>query len=78
LIAADIHPKGIRYGADFDHLDDMPEMEGSKPIDQDLMRTDYDTPALVFPGTWTTDMRVCIRAVAPRPATVIAFTVDQT
>ena len=77
LIAADIHPKGVRYGADFDHLDDMPEMEGSRAINQDTMRTDYDTPALVFPGTWTTDMRVCIRAVAPRPATIIALTVDQ-
>jgi hypothetical protein len=77
IIAADIHPKGVRYGADFDHLDDMPGMEGSKAIDQNAMRTDYDTPALVFPGTWTTDMRVCIRAVAPRPATIIAITVDQ-
>jgi hypothetical protein len=31
-----------------------------------------------FPGTWTTDARVCLQAQAPRPATVVAVTIDMT
>ena len=76
VILAYAHPKGLRFGSDFDHMDQMPEVEEGKVIDQDEIRTAYDTHPIEFPGEWTTDMRVCLQAQAPRPVTVLAAELD--
>jgi hypothetical protein len=76
LILADTHPRGLRFGPDFDHLDDMPSVEAGAPVDTSVVHEAYDEEAIPFPGTWTTDSRVCIQAQAPRPATVLAITTD--
>lgn len=75
LILADIHRKGLRFGPSFDYLDDMPEIENGTDV-TDEVRADYDENPIEFPGTWTTDLRVCLVAQAPRPATVLAITPD--
>jgi len=79
LIAADIHPKGLRYGSEFDSstftMNDMPEIEAGALVGPD-MRADYDEDTISFPGTWNTDTRVCLQAQAPRPVTVLAVTMD--
>lgn len=73
IVAADLHPKGIRFGPDFDHIDDMPSMEDGAPVGT-ASRVAYDENVIPFPGTWTTDARVCIVGAAPRPATVLGIT----
>lgn len=79
LIAADIHPKGLRYGPEFDSstftMNDLPEIEEGTLVGPG-MRADYDEDAFIFPGTWNTDTRVCLQAQAPRPVTVLAITMD--
>jgi hypothetical protein len=75
LIMADMHPRGIRFGADFDTLDDMPLIEDGIEIGT-ATQTDYDQNLIEFPGTWTTDLRICLKAQAPRPCTVLAVTMD--
>lgn len=74
LILADTHARGLRFGADFDHLDDMPGIESGATVSG--VREDYDEEPIQFPGTWTTDSRLCLQAQAPRPCTVIAATID--
>lgn len=77
ILAAYIHPKGVRFGADFDHLDDMPAIEQGTDVGT-AVRTTYDENLVEFPGTWDTDLRVCLQSQAPRPATILALTPDIT
>lgn len=73
LIMADVHPKGIQYGQDFDDLQDLPEIgsEG-EVLDPDAVMEDYVLEPVAFPGQWSSDARICLQAKAPRPATVLA------
>lgn len=75
LIMADLHPKGIRFGPDFDNLDDMPEIEEGAPVGPGTI-LDYDKEMIEFPGQWTTNARICLQGQAPRPCTVLAVTPD--
>ena len=76
LLLADTHAQGLKYGPDFDHLDDLPVREDGADVDDDQMWTAYDEEAFPFPGTWDTDSRVCLRATAPRPCTLLALVVE--
>ena len=76
MILADTHRRGLRFGPSFDYLDDMPMVENGALVTQEV-EADYDENLIEFPGTWTTDMRVCLLAQAPRPATVMAVTIDE-
>jgi len=72
LVLADTHAKGIRFGPDYDNLDDRPETDGWTAVDPDNIDSEYDADMIQFPSTWTTDLRVCLKAQAPRPCTVLA------
>lgn len=76
LLMAYVHAKGVRYGPTFDYLDDMPELEQGIPVSTTAVRQTYDEQEIEFPGMWTTDLRICLRAQAPRPVTVMAVAVD--
>ncbi len=81
LVLANMHPRGLRYGPYFDgqftdyYMDDMPLIEDGTEVGTD-MADDYDQNMVEFPGTWTTDARLCLQAQAPRPCTVLAVTTD--
>jgi hypothetical protein len=79
FVAADIHPRGLKFGDTLDdtgshRMDDMPAMESGAPVKG--MRAAYDENMIPFPGTWSTDVRVCLQAQSPRPATVLGITYD--
>lgn len=80
-ILADTHPRGLRIGPYFDgtytgfYMDDMPLIENGTDVGT-ATETDYDENFIEFPGTWTTDLRVCLQAQAPRPCTVLAISLD--
>jgi len=76
VILADAHPMGLQYGPDFDNLDNMPEVEQGRAIDQDTPHDSYDEQAFTFDGVWNTDSRLCLQGVAPRHCTVLAAIVD--
>lgn len=76
FIFADTHRRGVRFGPTFDYLDDMPQIEDGAPVTTEVS-SDYDQNLIEFPGTWTTDMRVCMLGAAPRPATVMSITIDE-
>jgi hypothetical protein len=72
------HAKGIQFGPGFDNLDDLPDTEDHDDVGDDTIHDQYDHEMHPFDGEWTTDARVCLKAAAPRPATVLAFTVSMT
>lgn len=73
LILKDTHAKGVKYGPDFDTMDDMPAVEDGAEVDGDYVWDHYDKDSFAFNGTWDTNSRVCLEANAPRPATVLAM-----
>jgi hypothetical protein len=76
VILADSYRKVPQYGPDFTYMDDMPLIESGAEV-PDGTTTNYDENMIEFPGNWTTDARVCLRGVAPRPCTVLAITMDE-
>jgi len=75
VLMANTHAQGLTYGPDFDHLDNLPVMESGVAIDGDDVWTAYDKEPFTFSGTWDTDSRVCLRASAPRPCTLLAIVI---
>jgi hypothetical protein len=71
LILSNTHAQGLRYGPDFDSLDDLPMVEEYALVDQDSIWEAYDKDSVEFPGEWSTDSRICLEAAAPRPCTVL-------
>jgi hypothetical protein len=74
VIMKNTHARGLEYGPDFDSLDGLPETEEGVPVDPDSIWAAYDQPAFEFDGRWDTDSRLCLRAMAPRPCTLLALT----
>jgi hypothetical protein len=72
LILSNTHAQGIRYGQDFTTMYDLPLNVGGKPISADYIWSHHDQPSIPFGGSWSTDSRMCLKATAPRPATVLA------
>lgn len=80
LILADTHAQGLRYGPDFDNLDDMPLddiplLGGDGATDEDYVWEAHDQPMVELDGAWDTDSRFVLVADAPRPANVLAAVV---
>lgn len=71
VILSNTHAQGLRYGADFDNLDDLPLVENGAEVDGDTVHTHYDEESFEFNGTWDSDSRICLEASAPRPVTVL-------
>jgi hypothetical protein len=76
LILANTHAQGLQYGPDFDTMDDLPQYERHAQVDQDSVWESYDADSIEFPGAWDTDSRICLKANAPRPCTVLAVAMD--
>ncbi|HQU17303.1 MAG TPA: hypothetical protein PLO69_14575 [Gammaproteobacteria bacterium] len=70
------HPKGLWYGPDFVNMDNLPLMYEGAAVNPNVIYATYDEVAMSFPGTWSTDARLCMKAKAPRPCTVLAVVID--
>lgn len=75
VIAQNLHALGLRYGPDFDNLDDLPPTERYGAVDPDTIWAHYDEEMFPFAGSWDTDSRLCLAASAPRPVTLLACVV---
>jgi hypothetical protein len=76
LLLADTHYQGLEIGQDFDTMDPLPAVEENTATDANTVWEAFDAPMIPIPGRWQTDARLCLRATAPRPATVIAAAID--
>lgn len=75
IIARWIHASGLQYGPSFDYMDDLPRVEDAATVDSNDMRTAYDEEMFQFPGDWSTDSRIYLKATAPKPCTLLAVVV---
>lgn len=73
MILLDTHARGVKYGPDFDSLDSLPQMEDGALVDPDSIWPKYDKASFEFSGDWSSDPLLCIRAMAPRPCTILAL-----
>lgn len=76
LCMADVHRRGVQFGKDFTHLDDLPSMEEGAAVDDNAIREAYDEPVFPFGGDWDTDSRLCLQSRAPRPCVILAATME--
>lgn len=72
LVLANTHAQGLRYGQDFDHLDELPLIEQGTDVVTGTIHTAYSEDSIELNGTWTNDARICLRAASPRACTVLA------
>ena len=75
LVMRNTHAQGVKYGPDFDTLDDLPLIEEGAPVDTDSIHSEYDMDMFEFPGGWKPDSRLCLEMNAPRPATIMGVVV---
>jgi hypothetical protein len=76
IVAAWLHATGLQFGPDFDNMNDLPGIEQGAPVDSSDVREMYDEQEIPFPGVWAADARLCLKAQAPRPATILAAVPD--
>ena len=76
LLLADTHKKGIRYGMDFNNMDELPDVEDEQEVAANHVWPDYDKGLMEFEGEWNTDSRLCLEAHAPRPCTVLGCVIS--
>jgi hypothetical protein len=76
IIARNIHPQGLEFGPDFTTMDNLPLTEDGYRVGQSVVREVYDEATFSFPGEWSTDSRLCLRATAPLPVTLLAAVID--
>lgn len=76
FILADVHADGLRFGPDYNDMDPLPAPSGFGSADPDKVYRDYDFDGAPFPGRWSSDARVCLKAAAPKPCTVLGLALD--
>lgn len=70
LVLRNTHARGLEYGTDFDHLDNLPTVEQGTAVDADSIWTDYGFSPFPVNDDPDPDLRLCLQAKAPRPCTV--------
>jgi hypothetical protein len=74
FVLVDTHNNALLFGNDTGLLDPMPRLDDQEgAIDVDLIYSNYDKHAIPFPGLWDEDSRIFVRAIAPRPANILAL-----
>lgn len=76
FIAENMHYQGLQYGPDFDNLSDLPKVAYGQVQPVDQIYETYHEDDFPFGGTWDTDSRICLKATAPRPCTILAAIAD--
>jgi hypothetical protein len=77
VVLADTHPQGLKYGQDFDNMDELPQIEEGAAVDLDAVWTEYDYDVFTVNGTWSTDARLCLKALAPLPCTLLGVSLGE-
>lgn len=72
VVLKNTHYQGLRYGPDFDNMDELPLTQEWGSIAADTIHETFDEDTFEFSGDWSTDARLCLEASAPRPCTVLA------
>lgn len=74
FVLLNTHYQGLEYGPDFTTMDNLPLVEEDAITSANTVWSEYDAEMIQFPGEWHTDTRLCLRATAPRPCTMMGAT----
>jgi len=73
FVLANVHNNALFFGRDFANLDPLPRLiDKGAEADPDRIFAEFDQASMPFPGLWDSDSRICLRAKAPRPVTMMA------
>jgi hypothetical protein len=72
FIAENMHYQGLQYGPDFDNLSDLPKVNRAQVQPENQIYASYHEDDFPFGGSWDPDSRICLKAAAPRPCTILA------
>lgn len=72
LVLANTHHQGLRFGQDFDHLYDLPQIEQGALVPDGTIHAAYSEDSIPLDGKWDINTRLCLEAASPRAATVMA------
>lgn len=75
LVLSNTHNKGLKFGTDFSHLDDLPATEDAMTLDPKTVWPSYDFEPIAVDGKWDPDTRLCLQAASPRPCTILAASI---
>lgn len=70
------HAQGLLMGQDFDNMDNLPLVYQGTEVDGNRVYSEYDEKSQEFPGSWSVDARICLKAFAPRPCTILALSIE--
>lgn len=74
LVLENTHYQGIRFGHSFDSLQSLPLVGPTRSeIPADTVWEYLEQDMMSLAGSFGTDPRICLRAAAPRPATVLGL-----
>lgn len=76
VILKNTHYQGLKYGRDFNNLNDLPLVKDGAVVAADTVYDVYDEESFSFDGAWDTDSRLCLQAQAPRPCTLLAAVIS--
>lgn len=76
LVLAHTHHQGLRFGQDFDHLDDLPAVERWEEVAAGTVHEYYEEQTIPLSGSWSSDSRLCLEAMSPRACTVMACVIQ--
>lgn len=74
LILYKTHHKGLKVGDSYDFLRGLPTVLNNKAVVADTIHSEFDYDHNAYNTTWSPDARLCMKAFAPRPVTVLAAT----
>lgn len=78
FVLLDTHYRGVTFGMDFEHMDDLPAIENEEETPADTVWPDYEFESVALNSTFLPNSRLCLEANAPRPCTVAAVIVTRT
>lgn len=73
LVLHNTHSHGVRYGRDFDHLEDLPQTFNGKRVEFHDFFANRDQRMTSLAGSWDSDSRLCLQMDAPLPCTVLSL-----
>ena len=69
------HYQGVEYGPTFDNLSPLNLVVNGVPTAADTVWEELEEEQMSFSGDSITDPRICLRATAPRPATILGLSI---
>lgn len=78
LILTNTHYQGLQFGQNFTRMDNLPLVKSGVDISANTVHSTYDEMMVPVPGQWNSDARLCLKAAAPRPCTVLAAVIGLT